>query len=168
MCPMVRYGTTSRIRYRFGIGTVLALALIPGTWSAHAHAGTLAQLQLPARVSKMRAPMDLCVSVSRTAGCRAAIESALASASARGGPLKSRPAIALAASRTQTVETELDSHRTLAVKFYADPEWKRRATTIAHEGLTLVRVAEGANREFTVGITPHGMLGFALKDTTGQ
>ena len=43
-----------------------------------------------------------------------------------------------------------------------------RAKVMAHDGLPFMRMPEAGNRELVVGITPHGMLGFSLKDTTGQ
>jgi hypothetical protein len=94
--------------------------------SSSAAAGTLAQLQFPAKLAgKIKPPIDLCVSVSRTAGCRAAIEGALASSTARGGPIRGRPSFELGAIRSQTVASELESRHTLAVKFYTEPEWQR-------------------------------------------
>jgi hypothetical protein len=142
---------------------LLILALL----SSSAAAGTLAQLQFPAKLAgKIKPPIDLCVSVSHTPGCRAAIEGALASTTARGGPIRAPSAFERGAVRIQAVAGEPESQHALAVKFYTEPEWQRQARTLSHEGLTLLRRVQGANHEFTVGITPKGLLGFSLKDST--
>jgi hypothetical protein len=150
--------------------------LAPGPWMMSAQAGTLAQLQLQASSSKVRAAlqqpqqqrMELCVGFARGANCRATLETALRSttpASASRGQLYQ----AVAASHTTPVteDSGLRDHQ-IAVKFNEDPEWKRRAKVMARDGLPFMRIPEGANRELLVGITPHGTLGFSLKDTTGQ
>jgi hypothetical protein len=164
---MVGYKTTIGNRYGLGRLAPWVGLLILALLSSSAAAGTLAQLQFPAKLAgKIKPPIDLCVSVSHTAGCRAAIEGALASTTARGGPIRSRPSFGLGALRTQSVASEFESQHPLAVKFYTEPEWQRQARTLSHEGLTLLRRAQGANHEFTIGITPKGLLGFSLKDST--
>jgi hypothetical protein len=59
-------------------------------------------------------------------------------------------------------------HESLPLRFNTDPEWKKRAQVLAREGLTFLRMPAGGSRELTVGINRHGMLGFALKDTSGE
>jgi hypothetical protein len=146
--------------------------LAPGPWTT-AQAGTLAQLQLQASNSKVRAallqhvqqPMELCVG-SRNANCRATLETALRAttpASASRGQLYQ----ALAASHTAPVSEDIALHQ-IAIKFNEDPEWKRRAKVLARDGIPFMRMPQGTNRELLVGITPHGTLGVSLKDTTGQ
>jgi hypothetical protein len=167
MAPMVGHKTTTANRCGLGVSAFLAAALILGFSGSAAQAGTLAQLQFPARLAgKIKAPIDLCVSTSRTAGCRAAIEGALASATTRGGPIRSRPLFESGAMRTETDQSDLQPQHALTVRFYTEPEWQRRAKTLSHEGLTLVRMAHGATHEFRIGITPKGLLGFSLKDST--
>jgi hypothetical protein len=61
-----------------------------------------------------------------------------------------------------------ESHESLPLRFNTDPEWKKRAQVLARAALTFLRMPEGGNREFTVGINRHGMLGFLQKDTTGE
>jgi hypothetical protein len=56
----------------------------------------------------------------------------------------------------------------IVLKFNEDPEWKRRAKVLAHDGLPFLRMPQGENHELLVGITPRGLLGVSLKDTTGQ
>lgn len=148
--------------------------LAPGPWMEDAEAGTLAQLQLQATAAKLRASiephvsghMDLCVGVARTANCRAAFETALRSATPTSST-RGRLYETLAANHSNAA-SEIESRHVIALKFSEDPEWKRRAKVMAHDGLPFVRMPEGSNRELIVGITPHGMLGFSLKDTTGQ
>jgi hypothetical protein len=148
--------------------------LAPGPWMMTADAGTLAQLQ--ASSSKVRATlqqhlqqrMELCVGSARNAYCRATLETALRAtspASASRGQLYQ----ALAASHMAPVTEDiaLQEHQ-IAVKFNEDPEWKRRAKVLARDGLPFMRMPQGTNHELIVGITPHGTLGFSLKDTTGQ
>ena len=153
-------GTTSRRGYKLGAAAALALILAPAHWQGAA-AGTLAQLQFQAHTAKLvpalasrfemarAAHMDLCLGVARTANCRAALYGAIA------------------ADRGELAPDVVDPHA-IALKFNEDPEWKRRAKVMAHDGLPFMRMPEAGNRELVVGITPHGMLGFSLKDTTGQ
>jgi hypothetical protein len=150
--------------------------LTPGPWMMSAQAGTLAQLQLQASSSKVRAAleqhlqqrMELCVGFARSANCRTALETALratAPASASRGQLYR--ALAAAHTTPVTADSGLHEHQ-IALQFNEDPEWKRRAKVMARDGLPFMRMPQGANRELLVGITPHGTLGFSLKDTTGQ
>lgn len=178
MCLMLGHGSTFKTGYKLGAAAALLLMLAPGPWMQAAGAGTLAQLQLQAHAAKL-APalashfemarsshMDLCVGGARTANCRAALETALRTAS-EASLARTRLYGAIAADRFASVPNVIDPHE-IALKFNEDPEWKRRAKIMAHDGLPFVRMAEGGNRELIVGITPHGMLGFSLKDTTGQ
>jgi hypothetical protein len=149
--------------------------LAPASWMMTAQAGTLAQLQ--AGSSTVRATlqqhlqhhMELCVGSGRNANCRATLDTALREtipASASRGQLYR----ALAASHAAPVTEDIGmrDHQIIAVKFNEDPEWKRRAKVLARDGLPFMRMPQGMNHELVVGITPHGTLGFSLKDTTGQ
>jgi hypothetical protein len=138
-----------------------------------AQAGPLAQLQLHAQAStaKLRASVqqiqqrvELCVGIAHSASCRVAFESALRQTSqpeAKGRLYKSL------GSRASVVEDTEQVH-TITLKFNEDPEWKRRAKVLAHDGLPFVRLPEGPNHQLLVGITPRGLLGVSLKDTTGE
>ena len=139
-----------------------------------AQAGTLAKLQLQASAATLRTiapriagPMDLCVGAARTATCRAALESALQRTATQPSAARSRLYEALAAHHAN-VASQIESTHQIALKFNEDPAWKRRAKVMAHDGLPFMRMPESGNRELIVGITPHGMLGFSLKDTTGE
>jgi hypothetical protein len=170
-------GTTSRRGYKLGAAAALALILAPAHWQGAA-AGTLAQLQFQAHTAKLvpalasrfemarAAHMDLCLGVARTANCRAALDTALRSAT-QSNLARTRLYGAIAADRGELAPDVVDPHA-IALKFNEDPEWKRRAKVMAHDGLPFMRMPEAGNRELVVGITPHGMLGFSLKDTTGQ
>jgi hypothetical protein len=166
--PMLSHGIRIQTVSR-GLGVLATLAAIiaPLSYGGQALAGTLAQLQLQSRAVKNAPRMNLCVGLSRTPNCRAALDTALHSAaqivSLKGG------AQAPHASYSQAmVSVTTSSQQSMALKFDTDPQWKKRALTMAHEGLTLLRMPQSGNREFTVGINRHGMLGFALKDTTGE
>ena len=167
MVPMVGYKTNTVNRYGLGRSAPWVGLLILTLLASSAAAGTLAQLQFPAKLAgKIKPPIDFCVSVAHTPGCRAAIEGALASATARGGPVRALSSFEMGAVRTEPAAGGLEPQHTLALKFYTEPEWQRQAKTLSHEGLTLLRRVQGANHEFTVGITPKGLLGFSLKDST--
>ena len=157
-------------RYSLGVLVALGLMLAPGPWM-NAQAGTLAQLQLQASAAKLRSTissghMDLCVGVARTANCRVAFETALRTAT-QGSSARGRLYEVFAARRAN-IASEIDSQHQIVLKFNGDPEWKRRAKVMAHDGLPFIRMPEGGNHELIVGITPHGTLGFSLKDTTGE
>ncbi|HEY5102405.1 MAG TPA: hypothetical protein VII70_06450 [Steroidobacteraceae bacterium] len=145
----------------------LAAITAPGVYGAPALAGTLAQLQLQSRAVKNAPRMNFCVALSRTPNCRDALDTALHSAAQivalRGGA----PAQHVSYSPFMG-SAAIEPQQSMALKFNTDPQWKKRALTLAHEGLTLLRVPQSGHREFTVGINRHGMLGFALKDTTGE
>jgi hypothetical protein len=173
---MLGLGTASRRGYKLGAAAALALVLSPASWQSAA-AGTLARLQFQAHAAKLspalasrfdmeRAHMDLCVEAARTANCRAALETALRAAT-QANIVRTRLYGAIAADRGEMAPNVVDPHA-IALKFNEDPEWKRRAKVMAHDGLPFMRMPEAGNRELIVGITPHGMLGFSLKDTTGQ
>jgi hypothetical protein len=158
---------TQTVTRSVGVLAALAVTTAPLLCGGEALAGTLAQLQLQSRAVKNAPRMDLCVGLSRTPNCRAALDTALRSAAPiialKGG------AQAPHASYAQvTTGAAPESQQSMALKFNTDPQWKKRALTMAHEGLTLLRMPQSGNREFTVGITRRGMLGFALKDTTGE
>jgi len=142
----------------------------------NAQAGPLSQLQLQlhaeANTAKLRSAVqqvqqrvELCVGIAHSASCRAAFESALRQTS-QPGAAKDRFYKSLG-SRTSAPEDTEQSHP-ITVKFNEDPEWKRRAKILAHDGLPFVRMPQGANHELLVGITPRGLLGVSLKDTTGE
>ncbi|HSY07577.1 MAG TPA: hypothetical protein VK820_03465 [Steroidobacteraceae bacterium] len=148
------------------------MALLLAALMMSAQAGTLAQLQMQASAAdKVRTAlqphMDLCVGVARSAGCRAAFETALRATQPNSTRGRLYEALATSHSPPAGAAHEIQGHA-IAIKFDEDPEWKRRAKVMAHDGLPFVRMPEGSNRELLVGITPHGMLGFQLKDTTGQ
>jgi hypothetical protein len=109
--------------------------------------------------------MDLCVGGARTSNCRAALDSALHAAT-QAVALKSRPQAAQGFYSSRMPVSE--SREPLPVKFNTDPQWKKRAILIAHEGLTFLRMPQGGGRELTVGINRHGILGFSLKDSSGD
>jgi hypothetical protein len=177
---MLGHRTTLKTGYKLGAAAAVALVLAPGPWNDATHAGTLAQLQLQAHAAKLSpwvaarveavragtSHMDVCVGFARTPGCRAALETALRSA-AQVSVARSRLYGAMAADRSASAPNVIDTHE-IALKFNEDPEWKRRAKVMAHDGLPFMRMPEGTNRELIVGITPHGTFGFSLKDTTGQ
>jgi hypothetical protein len=153
--------------HRPGVLAALALTLLPTFGTGVAQAGTLAQLQMQAR-SVGRAPrIDLCVGGARTLACRAALESALhtqAQALAFKGRADTMPQAYAAAK----VSPAFEAREPLPLKFNTDPEWKKRAIVMAHEGLTFLRMPQGASHEFLIGINRQGRLGFSLKDTTGE
>lgn len=164
---MLSQGITQRITHSLGVLAALAVTLAPAAAPRDARAGTLAQLQLQSRAVKNRTRMDLCVGVSRAPSCRAAIDTAL-HAAAQSVALKGRPQAERGSYSNARLSSTSQSHEPLPVKFNTDPEWKKRAIVIAHEGLTFLRLPEGGNHEFIVGINRRGMLGFSLKDTTGE
>jgi hypothetical protein len=139
-------------------------------WISEAYAGTLAQLHLPASVAKARVVVqphiELCVGMARGASCQATFETALrtSQASATAGRLYE----SLAMNRAPPAGEESALQHQIVLKFNEDPEWKRRAKVLAHDGLPFLRMPQGENHELLVGITPRGLLGVSLKDTTGQ
>jgi len=167
---MLGHATGLRKHYGAGAAAALALMLVPGPWVPDAHAGTLSQLQAQASAaSKLRsaAHVELCVGVARSASCRETFETALRQTRA---PLATRSALSESPSANRTPLAYEDSERLhpFALKFNEDPDWKRRAKVLAHDGLPFVRLPQGVNHELLVGITPRGLLGVSLKDTTGQ
>jgi hypothetical protein len=159
-------------RHRFAAAAVLGMVLSPGPWMASAQAGTLAQLQLQASAAKVRSALqpriETCVGVTRSPSCRAAFETALRGTIPTNAP---RGALyqSLLNNRSAPAEAGVSAQgHALAVKFYEDPEWQRRAKSLARDGIPFMRMPEGSNHELLVGITPRGTFGFALKDTTGQ
>jgi hypothetical protein len=150
---------------------MLGMMVAPGPWMTRAEAGTLAQLQREASAAKVRSVLqpriETCVGIARSPSCRAAFETALRGAT----PNASRGALYQALMSNRSVPAgagvSAQAHQ-IAVKFYEDPEWQRRAKGFARDGLPFMRVPEGINHELLVGITARGTFGFALKDTTGQ
>jgi hypothetical protein len=145
----------------------LAAFLLFGCWASAAYAGTLAQLQMQSRAVKSAPRMDLCLGGARTANCRAAIDTAL-HAAVQSVALKGRPLAEHELSSAAQPAPAFASPQAQPLKFNTDPEWKKRAIVIAHEGLTFMRLPQGASHELVVGINRHGILGFSLKDTTGE
>ena len=160
---MSKPGRQRKHRYAAGAAALAALALALGVQGAQA--GTLAQVQAGASRAQARptSAMEFCVGVARGPNCRSAFETALRGASqasaARGRLYSAMAAPQAAVSNFSNAPAEL-----AALKFNSDPEWKRRAKVMAHDGLPFVRMPQGGNRELIVGITPHGRLGFSLKE----
>jgi hypothetical protein len=150
-----------------GMLAAIAATIAPLSYCGEALAGTLAQLQLQSRAVKNAPRMDLCVGLARTPNCRAALDTALRSAT-QIVALKGGVQLQHASYSQVEAGAGAESQQSMALKFNTDPQWKKRALAMAHEGLTLLRMPQSGNREFTVGITRRGMLGFALKDTTGE
>ena len=163
---MLSHGIRQKIKQNLGVLAALALTLALGFWAQEVHAGTLAQLQLQFRAAKHPRHMDLCVAGARTPNCRAALDSALHAAT-QAVALKRRPQSAHGFYSPGVAVSE--AREPLPVKFNTEPQWKKRAILIAHEGLTFLRMPQGGGgRELTVGINRHGILGFSLKDATGD
>jgi hypothetical protein len=155
----------------FGLAAaaLAGLALLPDL----SHAGPLTELALHGSNLRLHRPMDLCVGGARSASCRSTIETALRAATTTTGT-RLYDTLASSNQSRQTLsaasageERELAGH-SLALKFNDDPEWKRRAKVMARDGLPFMRLPESGNRELLVGITPHGMFGFSLKDKTSD
>jgi hypothetical protein len=161
---MLSHGTRNKLRTNLGVLAALAV-LAPGLGAQGAYAGTLAQLQLQARAVQSPPRMDLCVGGARPPSCRAALDIAL-HAAAQSVVSQGRPHSAHGLYASDVVVSE--SREPLPVKFNTDPEWKRRAIHVAHEGLTFLRMPQGGGREFTVGINRHGILGFSLTDSSAD
>ena len=157
--------------WRLGVLAALTLALLPAVGSGIAHAGTLAQLQMQATSARHASRMDLCVAALRSPACRAALESALhtqvqqAEAVTFRGRTRFMPQ---AFANAAILAPAFEAREPLPLKFNTDPEWKKRAIVMAHEGLTFLRMPQGASHEFLIGINRQGRLGFSLKDTTGE
>jgi hypothetical protein len=141
----------------------------------NAQAGPLSQLQLSAQantaklrsaVQQMQQQVDLCVGIAHSASCRVAFESALRQTSQPSG-VRSSPYKSLG-NRASLAGEDMDQPHRINLKFNEDSEWKRRVKVLEHDGLPFVRMPQGTNRELIVGITPRGLLGVSLKDTTGQ
>lgn len=145
----------------------LAVTAVPTFSLQEADAATLAQLQMQSRAGKSAPRMDLCVGGARTPNCRAALDTA-PHAALQPVVLRGRPQAQREFYSSGRLSIAADAREALPLKFNTDPQWKNRAKVMAREGLTFVRVPEGANHEFIVGINRHGMLGFSLKDTTGE
>jgi hypothetical protein len=167
---MLGHGTSLRIElYGLAAAAVLGVALLPGA----VRAGTLTELALHKGNLSAHPPMELCVGVSRSANCRSTIETALRAATSVGTPRgalyealgSANPSHQMTSVSSAGEDRELGA-RSLALKFNEDPEWKRRATVIARDGLPFMRLPQSGNRELLVGITPHGLLGFSLRDKT--
>jgi hypothetical protein len=161
---MVSQGIREKVKQSLGVLSALAVSFAFGLSTQDAHAGTLAQLQFQFRAGRHPAHMDLCVGGARTPNCRAALESALHGVT-QTLALKSRAPSAHGFYSSVTVSESPDA---LPVKFDTDPQWKKRAILIAHEGLTFLRMPQGGGRELTVGINRHGILGISLKDSSGD
>lgn len=142
-----------------------AVVLAPGFGAQVAYAGTLAQLQFQSRAVKSLLRMDLCVGGARTPRCRAPLDTVL-HAAAQTVVLKGRPHSAHGFYASGAVVAE--SREPLPVKFNTEPEWKKRAILVSHEGLTFLRMPQGGGREFTVGINRLGILGFSLTASNGD
>jgi hypothetical protein len=155
---------------RYGLGAAVVMGLMFGPWISECYAGPLARLHLPASASKARAVVqpriELCVGMVRGASCRATFETALrtSQASATRGTLYQ----AFAMNRAPLAAEDSELQHQIVLKFNEDPPWKREAKVLAHDGLPFMRMPQGANRELLVGITPRGLLGVSLKDTTGE
>ena len=154
----------------------IALIFAPGPWMQRAAAGTLAQLQqAQALTSKLRAAVqqhmqehvDLCVGVARSASCRVAFESALRQTT-QPSTSTGRLYESLAAGRAPPASENSELQHQITLRFNEDPEWKRRAKILAKDGLPFMRLPEGPNHQLLVGVTPRGLLGISLKDTTGE
>jgi hypothetical protein len=162
-------GHATSFKVRLSAAAALGLMLLPGPWLRDAQAGTLAELRAQASAAKQRsaAHVELCVGVARSASCRAAFETALRQTRA---PLATRSALSesFAADRAPLASEDSERQRLFALKFNDDATLKHRIKVLAHDGLTFVRVPQGANHELMVGITPRGLLGVSLKDTTGE
>jgi hypothetical protein len=143
----------------------------PGAWMGNAEAGPLAELRLQASALKLRSAvqqhMEFCVGVARGANCRATFETALGTTTPASA-IRGRLYESVAAYRAPPASEDMEPQHQIALKFNEDPEWKRRAKVLAHDGLPFVRMPQGANHELLVGITPRGLLGVSLKDTTGE
>jgi hypothetical protein len=162
---MLSHGIRQKVKQSLGVLAALSVTLALGCWAEAVHAGPLAQLQLQFRAAKHPPRMDLCVGGARTPNCRAALDSALHAAT-QAVALKSRPQSAHGFYSSGVTVSE--SREPLPVKFNTDPQWKKRAILIAHEGLTFLRMPQGGGRELTVRINRHGILGFSLKDSNGD
>ena len=170
---MLKHGRNLKSRYARIAAGVIALMLAFGPGAQQAQAGMLAQLRLQAAASKTRAVavlqhhvMELCVGVARGASCGATFESALRATQA--GSARGRLYESLTANRAAPGADGSELQHQIVLKFNEDPEWKRRAKVLAHDGLPFLRMPQGPNHELLVGITPHGMFGVSLKDTTGE
>jgi hypothetical protein len=162
---MLSQGIREKVKQGLGVLAALAVTLALAFWTDDGHAGTLAQLQLQFRAVKHPPRMDLCVGGARTPNCRAALEGAL-HAVTQTVALKSWPQSAHGFYSSGVTLSE--SREPLPVRFNTDPQWKKRAILIAHEGLTFLRMPQGGGRELTLGINRHGILGFSLKDSNGD
>jgi hypothetical protein len=115
--------------------------------------------------------MELCVGLARSIACRSTLETVVRSATTTVTSTRGRLYEALISNHRAVLGSgasigeprEIAGHQ-LALKINDDPEWKKRAVGLAHDGLPFVRLPESGNREFIFGITPHGFLGFSLKD----
>jgi hypothetical protein len=148
----------------------------PGPWIAQAWAGPLAQLQAEVASSKLRVAVqrhvadhivDLCVGGARSAGCRAAFETALRQ-TVQPSPNGGRLYQSLVVNRNSAASEVSELQHQMTLRFNEDPEWKRRAKILARDGLPFMRMPQGQNHELLVGVTPHGQLGVSLRDTTGE
>jgi hypothetical protein len=114
--------------------------------------------------------MELCVGLGRSAACRSTLDTAVRSATSTASSTRGRLYEALISNHRAILGSggsfgevrEVAGHQ-LALKINDDPEWKKRAAGLARDGLPFIRLPESGNREFTFGITPHGLLGFSLK-----
>lgn len=158
------------MRYGLATAALLGLALLPGATLA----GTLGELTLHSSPLSLHRPMELCVGVSSSASCRSTIETALRAATSVGRPrsglyealVRGNPSHHELTSVSSAAEDHEFSAHPLALKFNEEPEWKRRAKVMARDGLPFMRLPQSGNRELIVGITPHGLFGFSLKDKT--
>ena len=164
---MLGHGTTLTITHRLGVLAALALTLAPAPWVQQARAGTLEKLEFQARTLNSAVRVSPCAAMARTPSCRAALDTSLRAA-AQAIALKGRPDEERGFYASGRLSAASESHEPLPLKFNMDPEWKKHAKVLAREGLTLLRVPQGVGHEFVVGINRHGMLGFSLKDTTGE
>jgi hypothetical protein len=149
----------------FAAAVVLGVAWLPGA----ARAGALAELTLHKGNLNARPSMELCVGVSRSANCRSTIETALRAATSGGTPRGALYEALTSATPSHQMTSPAGEDRelgvrSLALKFNEDPEWKKRAKVMARDGLPFMRLPQSGNRELLVGITPHGLLGFSLRD----
>ena len=159
------------MKTRDGLGAAVVMGLMLAPWISEAYAGPLAQLHLPASAAKARAVVqqpriELCVGMVRGASCRTTFETALrtSQASATRGRLYQ----SLAMNRAALAAEDSELQHQIVLKFNEDPPWKREAKVLAHDGLPFMRMPQGENHELLVGITPRGLLGVSLKDTTGE
>jgi anti-sigma factor RsiW len=111
--------------------------------------------------------VELCVGVARSASCRATFESALrqTQAAARHAGALSE---SLAANRAPLASEDSERQHLRAQVQRRPGPGSGAPKCWRMTGLPFVRMPQGPNHELLVGITPRGLLGVSLKDTTGE